>query len=71
MIAAQSKNLDAMVEAGSFRRHLYYRIHVMSLVLTPLRERKGDIPLLADYFMQLFSEQHQEEKVKLSKWEEV
>lgn len=54
-IAATHRDLAAMVDAGSFRRDLYYRINVLCLEIPPLRERKGDVPLLAQRFLDRLS----------------
>ncbi|MBC8068247.1 MAG: sigma-54-dependent Fis family transcriptional regulator, partial [Deltaproteobacteria bacterium] len=51
VVAASNRDLDALVEQGKFRRDLYYRIHVVRLVLPPLRERKDDIATLVQYFL--------------------
>lgn len=55
-IAATNKDLKAMVEAGTFRPDLFYRLNVVSIELPPLRSRKEDVPLLIDYFLQKFSQ---------------
>jgi transcriptional regulator with PAS, ATPase and Fis domain len=52
IIASTNKNLEKMVQDGSFREDLFYRLNVFTLHLPPLRERKEDIPLLVDYFLQ-------------------
>lgn len=51
LITATNKNLKAMVNEGTFRRDLYYRISGIGFEIPPLRNRKEDIPLLLDYFM--------------------
>jgi len=58
IIAATNKNLEAMVDQGSFRKDLYYRLNVVIIDLPPLRERKGDIRILAHHFLKQFSAQN-------------
>ncbi len=55
IVAATNENLDELVKQGKFREDLFYRIHVVKLVLPPLRKRKEDIPLLVEHFMRKFN----------------
>lgn len=58
IIAAASQNLEEKVKEGTFRRDLYYRLNVVRISLPPLRERKEDIAILANHFLQQMNERY-------------
>ncbi len=58
LIAATNKNLEAMVQAGTFREDLFFRLSVVPIKLPSLRERAGDVPLLAQNFLREFAKEN-------------
>jgi DNA-binding NtrC family response regulator len=58
LITATNKDLPTYVKKRDFREDLYYRINVVPIILPPLRERKEDIPLLIDHFIEIFSSEN-------------
>jgi Nif-specific regulatory protein len=66
IIAATSKNLEAALDEGTFRSDLYYRLNVFPIYMPPLRERKTDILLLADHFLEKYSKENRKDIRRLS-----
>ncbi len=58
VLTATNENMQDMITAGKFREDLYYRLNVYSIELPPLNERKEDIPLIANYFLDRFNRQY-------------
>ncbi|MBW2116959.1 MAG: sigma-54-dependent Fis family transcriptional regulator [Deltaproteobacteria bacterium] len=57
VIAATNRNLDEAIKQGAFREDLFYRLNVISFPMPPLRDRKEDIPLLAEHFLRRYSQE--------------
>jgi Nif-specific regulatory protein len=57
VIAATNRDLMQMVKEGKFREDLYYRLHVFPIYVPPLRKRKADVVLLADFFLEKYSKE--------------
>ena len=66
LITATNKDLEKAVEEGSFREDLYYRLNVFPIYLPPLRERRTDIMLLADFFLQKYNEENNKQIRRIS-----
>ena len=65
-IAATNKDLERAVRAGSFRKDLFFRLNVVTITVPPLRHRKEDIPALATFFLQRYSQDMKRSKMTLS-----
>jgi DNA-binding NtrC family response regulator len=61
VIAATNRDLQKMVEQGKFREDLWYRLNVVRIILPPLVERRGDVPLLAHYFLKRYNERYSQQ----------
>ena len=65
VLAAMNQDLEQAVAAGRFREDLYYRLNVIQVMVPPLRERPEEIPVLAEYFMQRYSQVFRREGLRL------
>jgi len=66
MIAATNKDMEDAIAKGTFREDLYYRLNVFSIFVPPLRDRKADLLLLADHFLEKFSREHSKSIKRIS-----
>jgi Nif-specific regulatory protein len=66
LIAGTNKDLEKAMAEGRFREDLYYRLNVFSIFVPPLRERKSDLLLLADHFLQKYSREHKKDIRRIS-----
>ena len=67
IIAATNRNLEKMVDKGEFREDLLYRLKVITINLTPLRDRKDDIPLLVEHFIDKYTKVIKKGKLSIEK----
>lgn len=66
IISATNKDLEKMVAEGNFREDLYYRLNVIPIIVPPLRKRHGDVKLLIEYFMDVYSKKYNTENKSIS-----
>ncbi len=66
IVAATNKNLEQAMETGNFREDLYYRLNVFPIYLPPLRERRTDIILLAEHFLEKYSKEYEKKILRIS-----
>ncbi len=66
IVAATNRNLEAAVREGAFREDLFYRLNVVTIFLPPLRERRDEIPVLAEHFLRKYCEEYRREYQPLS-----
>jgi len=66
LISATNKNLEELIHQGLFRDDLYYRINTVQIELPPLRERNGDIIIIAEYYLKIFASKYEKHQLKFS-----
>jgi two-component system nitrogen regulation response regulator NtrX len=66
VIAATNKDLNKLVQEGEFREDLFFRLNVISIMIPPLRERAGDIPLIVDYFLHKFAQENNRKNITVT-----
>ncbi len=66
LLAATNKDMERAIAAGTFREDLYYRLNVFAIFVPPLRERKADLLLLVDHFLEKFSREHHKNIKRIS-----
>jgi len=66
LLAATNQDLETLIQNRQFREDLYYRLNVVTMTIPPLRERKEDIPLLAEYFLKRYSQEFHKEGMRFS-----
>ena len=66
IITATNRNLDTLMEEGKFREDLYYRLNIFPILVPPLRERKTDIMLLTDFFVEKYGKEHGKQVTRIS-----